>query len=165
MAGAAIGSTKRAGVLDNPSAGWTRSISAVGALAFPSLLLAVGCAGPTDPPEPPSGGPTLQLDYETFAAEVIPILHENGCNAAGDCHGGGIRGTFELSPLEAADPRFDFEQASLQVLPVDREVSPLLTKPLALDAGGTPHSFKPFATRDDPGFVTIRRWIEAGEIR
>jgi hypothetical protein len=173
MAGAAdIGNAKRASVLDNPSAGWKCSISGVGALAFFLLrsagalaLFAVGCSGPTDPPPPPTGGPILQLDYEMFAAEVIPVLRGNGCNAAGDCHGGGIRGTFELSAIEAVDPMFDFEQASLQVLPVDRAASPLLTKPLAEDAGGVPHSFKPFATRDDAGFVAIRRWIDAGELR
>lgn len=171
MASAGNGSANRASALDNPSAGWNCSISGVGALALSSLagalvFFAAGCSdGPTDSLPPPSGGPTLQLDYEMFAAEVIPVLHENGCNAGGDCHGGGIRGTFELSPIEAVDPRFDFEQASLQVLPVDRDASPLLTKPLAVDAGGAPHSFKPFATREDPGFTSIQRWIEAGELR
>jgi hypothetical protein len=135
-------------------------------LAGGLALFAVACSdGPTDPPPPPTGGTTLQLDYEMFAAEVIPVLRENGCNAGGDCHGGGIRGTFELSPIEAIDPRFDFDQASLQVLPVDRDASPLLTKPLAVNAGGAPHSYKPFATRADPGFTAIQRWIDAGELR
>lgn len=144
-----------------PSAGWKRSISAVGALA----LVLVSCSGPTDPPPPPAGGQRLELDYQVFASTVLPVLNERGCNAAGDCHGGGIRGSFELSPAEAIDPIFDFDQASLQVLPLEREASPLLTKPLALEAGGSPHSFKPFATRDDSGFVAIRSWIEAGDLR
>lgn len=140
--------------------GWKGAISAVGALAF----VLIACSGPTDPPSPPAGGQTLELDYDLFLGSVLPVLTEHGCNAAGDCHGGGIRGSFELSPA-AVDPRFDFDQATLQVLPSQREASPLLTEPLALAAGGTPHSFKPFATREDPGFVAIRSWIDAGDLR
>jgi hypothetical protein len=90
------------------------------------------------------------------------VLVEQGCDAAGDCHGGGIRGTFELSPASAKDVAFDFEQARRQVNPYAQDASPILTKPLAEPLGGAPHSLEPFANTDDPGYVAIREWIEAG---
>ena len=52
------------------------------------------------------------LDYATFISEVEPVLERNGCDAGGDCHGGGIRGTLALSPQGAKDPAFDFVQVS-----------------------------------------------------
>ncbi|MCA9729615.1 MAG: hypothetical protein KC729_18155 [Candidatus Eisenbacteria bacterium] len=161
MSGTNRHSAAKASAPGNPSAGWRTSIPAAGALGF--VLLA--CAGPTDPPDPPTGGQELVLDFARFESDVLPVLTQQGCDAGGDCHGGGIRGTFALSPIEEKDPIFDFEQASLQVLPVEREESPLLIKPLAVAAGGAPHSYKVFETTDDPGFVAIRGWIEAGVLR
>ncbi len=135
------------------------------------LLLALwagvhGCASPpTRPPAPPSGGHTLALSYTDFQSSVSPILERQGCDAGGDCHGGGIRGTFQLSPATAKDPVFDFDQVVLQVVPVERDSSPILTRPLAIAAGGTPHPYKPFNTAGDSDYMTIRAWILAGVLQ
>ena len=137
--------------------------AAIALLALPGALH--GCSSPTAPPPPPSGGETLVLDYDRFAAEVEPVLVQHGCDQTGDCHGGGIRGTLELSPPGAKDPQFDFEQVVQQVSAADPEHSRILTEPLALAAGGTPHSFKPFADTTDVDFQAIRGWIRAGERR
>lgn len=132
-----------------------------------TLLLSVapgvvqGCSTPTAPPAPPSGGQTLALSFTGFEQNVEPILVRLGCDATGDCHGGGIRGTLALSPPDAKDVQFDFDQISLQVSASDPERSPILTEPLALSAGGTPHSVKPFASTSDPDYQAIRAWIMA----
>src|SRR5690349_23313784 len=129
-----------------------------------TLALAVGsqgCSAPTRPPVPPSGGQSVTLDYATFASNVEPILVEHGCDATGDCHGGGIRGTLALSPPSAKDVHFDFDQVSLQVWPATPTSSPILTKPLALSAGGTPHAVKVFATTSDSEYQSILAWIQA----
>jgi hypothetical protein len=131
-----------------------------------SALAAGGVAACNSPesPEPPGGGPVFELDPIAFEANVAPLLSSYGCDNL-SCHGGGIRGTFELSPPEAKDLEFDFEQASLQVWPHDLAHSPLLQKPLADDGGTAPHSYEPFATSDDPDYQTILAWILAGELR
>jgi hypothetical protein len=102
------------------------------------------------------------LSFTEFESTVEPILVRQGCDAGGDCHGGGIRGTFQLSPAGAKNAHFDFAQASLQVSVSSPASSPLLTKPLALQAGGTPHSYKPLATTADPDYQAILRWILDG---
>ncbi len=107
----------------------------------------------------------LTLDYDEFVAAVEPVLVRNGCDAGGDCHGGGIRGTFALSPAGAKDLRFDFDQAALQVNPTQLDSSHILTKPLALAAGGVPHGVKVFATPADSGYQAIRGWILHGVLR
>lgn len=132
-------------------------------LALPAAFL--GCSRPTEPPTPPGGGQQLVLSYDQFGAAVEPILVRHGCDATGDCHGGGIRGTFELSPPGAKDTRFDFDQVALQVRSPDRDLSPILTEPLAVTAGGTPHGVKPFATTADTDYVSIRTWIQQAETR
>lgn len=135
------------------------------ALVLTPPLSLLGCIRPTAPPPPPSGGHTLSLDYDEFAQSVEPVLTQNGCDAGGDCHGGGIRGTFELSPAGAKNTRFDFDQAVLQVSPTSRDSSHLLTKPLALSAGGVPHGVKVFDSVDDPGYQAIHLWIQHGVLR
>jgi hypothetical protein len=121
-----------------------------------------GCGSPTAPPDPPGGGQTPTLSFAQFQASVEPVLVARGCDAVADCHGGGIRGTFELSPPGAKNVQFDFQQASLQVSAVSPDSSPLLTEPLAEAAGGTPHSFEPFSTTGDSDYVAIRAWIMDG---
>lgn len=121
-----------------------------------------GCSAPTAPPPPPGGGQAPQLSFAQFEAGVAPVLSARGCDAVADCHGGGIRGTFELSPPGAKNAQFDFQQASLQVSATDPDASPLLTEPLAEAAGGTPHSVEPFASTADSGYVAIRAWIMDG---
>lgn len=118
-----------------------------------------GCASPTAPPPPPSGGSTPDLDFGVYQSAVAPVLAQHGCDAGGDCHGGGLRGSLELSPAGAKNDAFDFEQVSLQVAAHDLDRSPILTEPLALAAGGTPHGVKPFATTADSGYQAIRAWL------
>lgn len=98
-----------------------------------------------------------------FAAQIDTILTAKGCDNL-NCHGGGIRGTFELSPVTDKNVRLDFDQSSLQVDGTDPAASTLLTKPLDPAAGGTAHgggSF--FASTDDPDYQAILAWIRAGE--
>lgn len=132
------------------------------AILFGSPLVALGCVSPSAPPRPPSGGATFTPSYTDFVARVEPVLQRHGCDAGGDCHGGGPRGAFELSPSGAKNATFDFDQVSLQVNPVTPDSSRILTKPLALAAGGVPHSVKPFASTSDTDYVAIRGWILAG---
>lgn len=132
----------------------------IATLALPGALQ--GCSSPTAPPPPPGGGTSLTLSFEQFEADVAPVLSAHGCDAEGDCHGGGIRGSLQLSPASDKDVAYDFEQVSLQVWPAARESSPILTEPLALLAGGTPHPFKAFADTSDAGYQAIRGWILAG---
>ena len=136
---------------------------AVALLALPGVLH--GCKSPTAPPEPPGGGSRLVLNFEQFEQTVEPVLVRHGCDATGDCHGGGIRGSLELSPPGAKDPRFDFDQVVLQVSPTDRPRSLILTEPLALAAGGTPHGFKPFASTNDVDYQAILAWIMSGVLQ
>jgi hypothetical protein len=144
----------------------SRAVALALLLVPPGALL--GCSNPTAPPAPPSGGQTLILDYGEFVQNVEPVLMQNGCDTpgGGDCHGAGIRGTLELSPAGAKDTQFDFDQVSLQVSPTTRDSSRILTRPLAISAGGTPHSgTKPFGSVNDPGYQAIHLWIMHGVLR
>jgi hypothetical protein len=127
---------------------------------LPGALL--GCASPVAPPVPPGGGPSLHLDYASFASAIEPMLTRHGCDAEGDCHGGGIRGTLQLSPVTAKNTRFDFDQVSLQVTAGAPDASPILTEPLAVAHGGTPHSVKVFPDTLDADFQVLRAWVRAG---
>lgn len=132
------------------------------AILVGSPFVALGCASPTAPPPPPGGGLDFTPSYAQFASAVEPVLQRHGCDAAGDCHGGGPRGALELSPPGAKDLAFDFAQISLQVNPATPDSSRILTKPLSLAAGGVPHGVKPFATTADTDYVAIRSWILTG---
>jgi hypothetical protein len=115
---------------------------AVSALLVGSAALiaavASGCdrASTTDP-NPPSGGQAYVLDYDVFATRIDSLLSAYGCDNL-TCHGGGIRGTFELSPSGDKDVAFDFAQARLQVNGTTVS-SPLIMKPLA-PSGGPGHA-------------------------
>ena len=133
-------------------------------------LFAGGCdiATPEADPPPPGGGNTYVLDYDVFVADIDPILTARGCDDL-SCHGGGIRGTFQLSPSADTDVNMDFAQSRLQVdgdVPGD---SQLLAKPLAEGAGGLAHAgstpLSTFDSVDDPDYQTILAWIAAGEYR
>ena len=140
-----------------------RAASLVVALSvLPGLVH--GCSAPVAP-EPPGGGHSITLDFQQFEQNVEPILVRQGCDATGDCHGGGIRGSLELSPPNAKDARFDFDQVVLQVSATAPDRSPILTEPLALAAGGTPHGFKPFASTEDADYQAILAWIMAGQVQ
>jgi hypothetical protein len=125
---------------------------------------AIGCdhSGPTDP-KPPTGGQNYVLDYDVFATNIDPMLSGLGCDNV-TCHGGGIRGTFELSPNGNKNISFDFEQARLQVDGHNPVESPLIMKPLAPECGGPGHAGGyVFTELDDPNYLAILAWIEAGE--
>lgn len=141
----------------------------------PASLFALVCLGlvgcqeaSITNPVIPGGGQELVLDYAQFEAEVVDIFTRRGCDSA-SCHGGGIRGTFQLSPASGKDPDFDFTQASLQVDALQREASALLLKPLAVQAGGTAHAGEgPTSTFDsdaDADYQKILTWILAGELQ
>lgn len=132
----------------------------IASLALPGVVQS--CSRPTKPPVVPGGGQTLSLSYELFASSVSPVLERHGCDATGDCHGGGIRGSLQLSPPGAKDLRFDFDQVALQTSAATPDASPILTEPLALGAGGTPHAVKPFASTADSGYIAVRGWILDG---
>ena len=135
------------------------------ALSLFSLSL-VACSEDSESPTGvPGGGQEYVLDYDSFAAAVAPIFAQRGCNADGDCHGGGIRGTFALSPESAPDSRFDFAQAVLQIDGNTPTASMLLRKPLAEAAGGAPHGAATFDSTTDADYMTILAWIESGEFR
>lgn len=126
-------------------------------LALPGVVH--GCSSPTAPADPPGGGRRIDLSFPLFEQNVSPVLVRHGCDAIPDCHGGGIRGTLQLSPPGAKDVRFDFDQVALQVSATAPDSSPILTEPLV---GGTPHAFKPFASTADSGYQAIRAWIMDG---
>jgi len=132
-------------------------------LALPAGLYA--CQSPTAPPSPPGGGQVLVLDFNELQQKVEPVLTRQGCDATGDCHGGGIRGTFQLSPPGAKNVRFDFDQSSLQTTITPRDSSAILRMPLALVAGGSPHPYKPFADTSDSDYVAMRKWVQDGVVQ
>jgi hypothetical protein len=135
------------------------------ACAVIGLCLA-GCdhASPTGP-APPAGGRTYVLSYDAFSAGIEPILTSHGCDNM-NCHGGGIRGTFQLSPPGDKDTHFDFAQACMQVTPTDPANSPLAMKPLAEECGGATHGGGAFFfSLDDPDYVAILQWVESGEFK
>lgn len=143
--------------------GATNLRRAAATLALLTLPGAVhGCNSPIALTPPPGGGQQLALDYESYMRDVAPVLNAKGCDAGGDCHGGGIRGSLELSPASAKNQRFDFDQVSLQVSAYAPDASPILTEPLELAAGGTPHGVKAFASKSDSGWLAIHAWVIDG---
>jgi hypothetical protein len=135
------------------------------ACAALGLCLAACDHASTTAPTPPTGGQTYVLDYDTFSATVDPILSGLGCDNL-NCHGGGIRGTFQLSPPNAKDTHFDFSQACMQITPLDPKNSPLAMKPLAEECGGATHGGGAFFfALDDPNYVAILQWVESGEFK
>jgi len=148
--------------LPGPARHLACALAVIGCVA----AVAPGCerAGPQNPGAP-SGGETFVLDYDVFVSRIDPILTTHGCDNL-NCHGGGIRGTFQLSPSDDNDLPFDFAQASLQVVPFDPSSSPLAMKPLAEECGGATHAGgASFTSLDDPDYMAILAWIEAGEYR
>lgn len=141
------------------------------AVGLPMLGLAMlgGCdtAAPTSP-TPPGGGQQFVVDEAVYVATVAPVLTNKGCDNVA-CHGGGLRGSFQLSPADAKDYDYDFAQARLQLNPLDPEASNLLTKPLDPAAGGAVHTAPAdpngFLSKADPGYQAILAWITAGELQ
>jgi len=141
-------------------------------LASGVLLCAItqsGClSSPSDNPPPPAGGQEYVVDYDVFATAIDSILTAKGCDNLA-CHGGGIRGTFQLSPFDDKDIDMDFAQVRLQVTGSNPAASPLLVKPLDEAAGGVAHTADAqqfgFMSTSDPDYQAILTWIQAGEYR
>ena len=130
------------------------------------VLLCAGCGEDSGTTAPiAGGGEEFVLDAALYASVVAPIIIAKGCDAEGDCHGGGIRGSFQLSPRNSKDSDFDFVQVALQVNGYDPANSPILTEPLAAGNGATAHAFEPFADDSDPDYVSILNWILSGEFQ
>jgi hypothetical protein len=103
------------------------------------------------------------MSHDDLYAHGRSILSATAA-AISTAHGGGIRGTFTLSPANDKDPAFDYQQASLQVFPPNPVESPLVMKPLAEECGGETHGGGAFFfSLDDPDYVAILAWIENGE--
>ena len=144
---------------------WKRlAVSGSHAIACAALGLSLAACDHASPsgPTPPSGGQTYVLSYESFATSVEPVLSDLGCDNL-NCHGGGIRGTFQLSPPNAKDPHYDFNQACMQVTPADPKNSPLLMKPLAEECGGDGHGGGAFFfSFEDPNYIALFQWVDSG---
>jgi len=141
--------------------GTTRTFALACVLAG-GVVAACDHSSPTNP-EPPGVARRYVMNYDVFVNTVDPILSAQGCDNL-NCHGGGNRGTFDLSPYNDKDPGFDYTQASLQVFPGDPVRSPLIMKALAEECGGATHGGGAFFfSLDDPDYVAILTWIENGE--
>ena len=149
-----------------------RHLYRMGSITGALLLIAVvlgGCsdASPGDP-APPSGGREYVLDVEAYGTVIAPVLTGKGCDNLA-CHGGGLRGTFQLSPFDDKDLAYDFDQVALHVDPADPAASSLLMKPLDMAAGGDVHTADSenfgFMSTGDPDYQAILNWIEEGEYR
>ncbi|MBC8074391.1 MAG: hypothetical protein IAG13_39085, partial [Deltaproteobacteria bacterium] len=104
--------------------------------------------------------PLTQAAFETYKAQVQPILTEHGCSA-GSCHGA-PQSDFYITCGEGEDElAFNFSQAwSFVNDPV--EDSQLLRVPLAVGAGGRGHTGgDQFASTSDAEYDTIRTWADA----
>jgi len=134
-----------------------------------ALLAAVGCetASPVDVTVPDDGREFV-VDQAVFTATVLPVLTSEGCDNLA-CHGGGLRGSFQLSPYDDKDPDFDFNQVNRQLNPLVPEASSILVKPLDPAAGGAVHTAPAtqsgFLTTSDPGYQAILAWIQSGELQ
>ena len=68
-----------------------------------------------------------------------------------------------VRPMGRRTSRPSVQAIILQVDGLDPSRSPVLTKPLAVSAGGDPHIYEAFASTDDPGYLAILAWIQSGE--
>ena len=141
--------------------------SGIFGLIFLLSTVVSGCEmASIEDPDPPTGGREYILDYDVFAAEIDAILTAHGCDNL-SCHGGGIRGTFELSPAGDKDVAMDFVQVGYQVDADDPAASRLLMKPLDEAGGGSAHTAQSggWPSTSDPDYRSILAWIETGVYR
>ena len=138
--------------------------------------------------EPSDDTGWVALDRTTFACTVEPVL-ERECSMPA-CHGapsrrmtvlapGRMRLAGELAKAIAAQSTNDreaglnpalteveidanFASARAMLLPDAAEASPLLNKPLSIQAGGVYHApaGSVFATKQSPGYVALLNWAK-----
>jgi len=129
-----------------------------------ALLVGLFYQQPTSAP-----APTASLDFEFFKTKVQPIFlaKRPGHARCVSCHGSSTApAVFRLQPLAPGSTtwtdeqsRKNFEVVSALVAPGSLQ-SPLLTHPLAEQAGGDFfHSGgKHFNSQDDPEWLTLKAW-------
>ena len=129
-----------------------------------ALLIGLFYQPPTSAP-----APTASLDFEFFKTKVQPIFLAKAPGHARcvSCHGSSTApAVFRLQPLAPGSTtwtdeqsRKNFEVVSALAAPGSLQ-SPLLTHPLAEQAGGDFfHSGgKHFNSQDDPEWLTLKAW-------
>ena len=110
------------------------------------------------------------LDYEYFKTRVEPIFltQRPGHVRCYVCHSDRSNNSFKLETLSPGEKfwteeqsRRNFEVVSHLVVPGDPGKSLLLLHPLAPEAGGDAYHTggRQFATKDDPNWKTLARWV------
>jgi hypothetical protein len=110
------------------------------------------------------------LDYEFFKTRVEPIFlaKRPGHVRCVVCHSERSNNSFRLEKLSPGEKfwteeqsRKNFEVVSHLVVPGDPAKSLLLLQPLAPEAGGNAYHTggRQFATKDDPNWKTLARWV------
>jgi len=110
------------------------------------------------------------LDYEFFKARVEPIFlaKRPGHVRCVVCHSERSNNSFKLETIAPGgkfwteeQSRRNFEVVSRLVVPGDPGKSLLLLQPLAPEAGGNAFHTggRQFATKDDPNWKTLARWV------
>ena len=110
------------------------------------------------------------LDYEYFKTRVEPIFltQRPGHVRCYVCHSDRSNNSFKLETLSPGEKfwteeqsRRNFEVVSHLVVPGDPGKSLLLLQPLAPEAGGNAYHTggRQFATKDDPNWKTLARWV------
>jgi len=134
------------------------------------LLLTTGC-GQVDPGEQETIG---QLDQAVFETTIQPILDARGCSQAG-CHyrdknnpnSGGPGGSLRIfdcsgSSCSAEQLLANHDSAAGMANMANPTTSKLLTKPLALSAGGVQHlGGDIFFSTADADYLAILGWIQS----
>jgi hypothetical protein len=114
------------------------------------------------------------LDQAVFQATIQPILDSRGCSQAG-CHyrdkndpnSGGPGGSFRIfdcagNSCTSEQLLANYDSASGMANIPNPTTSKLLTKPLALAAGGVQHlGGDIFMSAADPDYVAILGWIQS----
>jgi hypothetical protein len=110
------------------------------------------------------------LDYEFFKTRVEPIFlaKRPGHARCVVCHSERSNNSFRLEKLSPGEKfwteeqsRRNFEVVSRLVAPGDPGKSLLLLQPLAPEAGGNAYHTggRQFATKDDPNWKILARWV------
>lgn len=138
-------------------------------LAGGLLVVASACVDDTGYEDIP------EADYGVFVDRVQPVLAERCANPS--CHGT-VRRPLEVyapsfhradpemvhssDPLTDAELRANFDRSRAFILGAERPLDTLLlSKPLAIAAGGTGHAdVEVFETRDDTEYVRMLDWVE-----
>ena len=110
------------------------------------------------------------LDYEVFKTRVEPIFlaKRPGHVRCYVCHSDRSNNSFKLETIASGgkfwteeQSRKNFEVVSRLVVPGAPAQSLLLLQPLAPEAGGNAYHTggRQFATKDDPNWKTLARWV------